>query len=1312
MPHTDNHSLRTEPRRSFAGRIARWVFALILALVFIVGATLVAVFSFEQSTLGPLVETLVTRITGRALSIEGQLDARAGRIVSVRAGRIRLANADWGSSDDMLLIDGVEISVDLSSLLNGTPTIDNLVVTGGKILFEQDAQGRSNWTMGSHDDSAPPSDDPTPPSDAGAGALPLLIARSELSNIDIQVQSPALTRSLDIRLDSLEHSADQGNDLSVAVIGAVDNRPVNLQARIGPLTQLLAYGEVDFELKTDFDAFSIDAHGHLDNLLAPQQSTVQIAVVSPDAAQISSMFALPEIVTGPVELVASLLPSSDFHTLDVAGSIGDLDLDAQARLQALDTFDGSAIKLTVEGPDLAVAAKLAGLNGLPSKPFKFQSSVELSGKLLEISQTHFDTADSHFTVSGAMSQFPKLEGTNLNLELNGENYLEFAELLGLTELSQLKPAPFEVRGDLMYSGQDKQTFTAQVALGAIEGEFLGQLTEYPEFTGSQLDYLLSGPDSTVILRILDRPTLIKQSYKLQGKVERTDSGFSIERAALSLGANKLDISGVIGNDVLHGNTELALRYRGPDLDKIAGIAGYQGFMPAGDAEISTNVRALANGIDIGDFSVQLGLTTLKASGLVSLKTDLAGSRVKFSVTGEDIADVLPPELLAYVDAQQSFDLAGELETSSEQLAVSALTARLGEIQLEASGTVSMKHPLTDTSIAVIAHGPNLAAVIPEQLVPLELPAVEFSVAGGVALDEHGLVLDNVKTSIGPDRLELSGVIPLGKPVDGLDLTIAAKGPDLDAFVPIEFDQFDIKDTPYEMGGNLKLVSGTLSVGQLNFSTPRGSLKGNLSVSLEDPRKFGRFDLTASGDNFDEFVPAQLEYRPAAVPFDLKTSGSWDTKEVHIESGILELDNSRIEVQGEVDLPPNMTATRLVLSASGDSLADLGQVPGLVLPPDDFHVDITLHGDNNALTIPELDMHIGNSDLRGAFAIEFGDKPSIKINLSAKLLDLAQLLPPDAALEEVKPPTKPPAIDGRLIPRLPVPADQLNKINLVTSINIGELRLPNHTLQNSEIDLSLLNGDLTVRQFKATTAGGELIAQFRAVADGNRITTSGTLEGIDIVIGKEQQSEGGALLPEQNFHLTFETSGTTSRELAANLNGYLQLTGGTGRLQNSFALGLFGSFFRELLTAINPFVRHEPYTTITCFAVYAEIANGVAKINPGAVLQTDKLDVFARGEVDLKTEQIGLRFDTAAREGLGISVADFVNPFVGVGGTLANPGLGLDPQNAMFEGGVAVATGGLSIVAKSLFGRWFGTKDPCDKFKNQAEKLIKSREADS
>ena len=1307
--------------RSLPGRIGYWLSRLILTLTLIGGATLVALFSFEQSTLRPLAEFLVERATGRAFSIDGELDARAGRIISLRAGRISLANADWGSSDNFLSIDEAEVSVDLLQVLEGVLAIDDVVVSGVKLLIEQDEQGRSNWVMGTADVQSTPDsenasvkdsdDDQSEPGVEGPSTMALPIIQSQLSDIDITVKTAALPRPLKIHFDSVKHSAAQGNELRATAVGAVEDRPLNLQARIGPITQLLGAGAVDFDIKADYESISLDVNGHLDQLLAPQQATLQISLVSPEISQIFATFGLPAIVSGATELKASLLPSGDYHELDLAASVDSLKFDAQARLRALNSIDGASITMSAEGPDLAAAARLAGLQGLPSQSFKIGSSVALSGKQLTIGETRFDTGNSHLTAKGTLNQFPRLDGTNLELLLIGDNYLDFAELLGIQEMAKIKPEPFEVSANFEYSEQDQQQFTAKVAIADVSGDFSGTLTGDPEFVGSHLDYRLNGQNDALIQQLLGRPTLIEGAYSLQGNVQRTGTGFNIEGTALSFGANEIDVSGVIGNDPLRGDTKLSIRFQGPDLDKIVAIAGYTGFLPAGIAEINVAARAQDKIIHLGDLTAQLGRNRLKASGLISLQDGVNGSRVKLTLTGEDIADVLPPDLRSYFDPQQSFELTGTLATDGSQLAIEALQARLGEVNLKASGTVSTTQPLTDMSLTVDARGPDLAAIIPEDLVPYSLPAEEFSVSGDVALTEKGLTLDGIKASIGPDRLGLNGTIPLDTPTEGLNLAITASGPNLGKVIPVDPDQVDFADEPYDIAGNINMTGGVMSVRQLEFSLPHGRLSGELSVSLENPRHFGQYDLKAKGDNLAEFAPLVPVYSPPKVPFELDARGSWDKEKVTIERGNLHLDDARIDVHGEVNLPPSVVATQLALSAHGDSLADLGQFKELFLPAKAFRVDVSLHANADGLEIPKLDALIGDSDLHGSVQVEFAEKPNITVNLESGFLDLTKLQTSEDDSGEVETSPQPKTSDGRLIPQLPVPVDQLNKVNMKTHIRLGELRLPHNTLLNIKFDSTLQEGDLTVSQLTATATQGQLIASFHALADGDRIVTSGTLEGKDIVLGSSETSDTETSLPKQNFQFEFDTAGATVRELAANLNGYAQITGGTGRLENSFALGLFGSFFSELLSAVNPFATRESYTSITCFGAYAEIVDGVAKINPGAVLQTDKLDMFAIGQIDLNTEQIGMRFETTARSGLGVSVGDFVNPFVGVSGTLASPGLGVDPENAMFQGGFAVATGGLSIVAKGLYSRWFGNKDPCARLEQEAQEYLSKKQSD-
>jgi hypothetical protein len=72
----------------------------------------------------------------------------------------------------------------------------------------------------------------------------------------------------------------------------------------------------------------------------------------------------------------------------------------------------------------------------------------------------------------------------------------------------------------------------------------------------------------------------------------------------------------------------------------------------------------------------------------------------------------------------------------------------------------------------------------------------------------------------------------------------------------------------------------------------------------------------------------------------------------------------------------------------------------------------------------------------------------------------------------------------------------------------------------------------------------------------------------------------------------------------------------------------------------------------------------------------------------------LNFKTAARRGVGIGVAQLVNPYIKVTGTLGSPGITLDPKGALVNGGAAFATAGLSILAVTAWDRIFHDKDPC------------------
>ncbi|MBT8443337.1 MAG: hypothetical protein KJO13_01240, partial [Gammaproteobacteria bacterium] len=87
---------------------------------------------------------------------------------------------------------------------------------------------------------------------------------------------------------------------------------------------------------------------------------------------------------------------------------------------------------------------------------------------------------------------------------------------------------------------------------------------------------------------------------------------------------------------------------------------------------------------------------------------------------------------------------------------------------------------------------------------------------------------------------------------------------------------------------------------------------------------------------------------------------------------------------------------------------------------------------------------------------------------------------------------------------------------------------------------------------------------------------------------------------------------------------------------------------------------------------------------------------------LGTEAIDVKIETAARKGLGIGAADFVTPYTKISGTMAQPALAFDAEEAVARGAQTAATLGTAWLAKKVKGRFFGPKDPCGKAVAEAD----------
>ncbi len=141
----------------------------------------------------------------------------------------------------------------------------------------------------------------------------------------------------------------------------------------------------------------------------------------------------------------------------------------------------------------------------------------------------------------------------------------------------------------------------------------------------------------------------------------------------------------------------------------------------------------------------------------------------------------------------------------------------------------------------------------------------------------------------------------------------------------------------------------------------------------------------------------------------------------------------------------------------------------------------------------------------------------------------------------------------------------------------------------------------------------------------------------------------------------------------------------------------GDLFTQIIGVAVPSDEKDKMTTLKCGVVRFAIKKGDAIADETLVMETDKVLVKGGGLIDLKTEELNLGANLAARKGIRIGAGALSN-LVRVKGTLANPRLGTDITGAAKTGariGIGVATGGLSVLAESAHGYLREDERPCE-----------------
>jgi hypothetical protein len=574
------------------------------------------------------------------------------------------------------------------------------------------------------------------------------------------------------------------------------------------------------------------------------------------------------------------------------------------------------------------------------------------------------------------------------------------------------------------------------------------------------------------------------------------------------------------------------------------------------------------------------------------------------------------------------------------------------------------------------------------------------VKGRVRVVPGGYEVDGVEGSVGRVSGAVDGRIGAAAGLDGTSLSGRARGPSLSDLAAWGLPEHLPAD-PFSIEGRLRIESGVYHVDGVvaNVGPDRAGVGGALgalpdvsgldvAVDAAGPSLagLGRF-LAAAGLAAPEGIPAAAYEVSGRVR---RAPSGWELRGVRAKAG-----NAEIRVEGTVGSGNGLAGTDLRMGASGPDLAatlgSMRAVPGA--PAAAFEVSAELAGSVQRFAARRFAARLGGSDLEGTLSVHLDGKPALDAELRSRRLDVAELLGgPGAKPAAAAAPPKPSG-GRRLVPDDPLKLDALRSFDATVRLEVAELPIPGVPLRDVVVAGELRGGALRLDSVEGTGLDGGRVGARLALeptGGGYRLAARGRVEGVRLVDSSTAASREKAPSLDADFVLTGE--GRSLHEMAASLDGGAAAVVGSGQVSNAHE-HLTSGVARSLLDALNPFRGSSDHTDVECGIASAIVKRGKVSVEPIAV-RTDKLTVVGHGRVDLRTEDIQLEWTLKPRTGVGLSPGAIANPYVKLGGTLSSPRLEVKALHAVASTGAAVATMGLTVLAKGFYDRITAEKKVC------------------
>lgn len=883
--------------------------------------------------------------------------------------------------------------------------------------------------------------------------------------------------------------------------------------------------------------------------------------------------------------------------------------------------------------------------------------------------------------SGRVADLLNLEGVSLMSELSGPDVTRVLERLGLPPFAA---GAFAVSAAVQQLDSGHR-IRLDGKLGEIELFAAGNVDSLLRPSRARNDFRVAGPDAHHVARLLGIDGVPAEPFQVTGDYSRDGRLISLRGANARIGANTIAFDGRLDFSSRIPDVEMTISASGPNFAVVDAFIPLDGF-PAVAWEIDGRVQKSGASWSFGRVSAEVGENSLTVDGTLEVGRE-ATAEIAVHAAGPDISFVEEFTRLQGIPSRP-YDIRARLRSDPRGVDLEDTVGRFGDNIIRIDGVLTTRPGFEDSEFSVGVQGPELHNVRLLTGVP-HLPAGPFEASGNIRFERSFLVLDGVEATVDELNGGASGRIGLGQYLGFVDLDVTVSGPDASKAAAIEFLQ-QFGGEPFSVAGNIRYGDDRFEAESLRVSL--GALESEITGSIVGPGR--SMDMSVNARSPDSMLVrklAKLNYLPGGeivVSGEMRKSGdAIDFRDTQLAVG-----DFHFAADGTLSLVPESNDSDLQFSISGPDLSEIGAVFGSeLLPARPFTAAGQFNGTRRGFAMRDFLVTLGGNDLRGQFDVDLRGKPRLMADLSSTYLDVSDSLPASAQETAAEPEAEAAEF---LFADTPLDTSLLHHADIELKLSIDRLLANTLNVTDVSIGIDLVDGALQIDPIHLQEGEGGIDGTLSLLPQDGRYALDVSLRTDDLHLGLlAPDSKDNAELPPLTGRLEIRGMGASIDEIMASANGIIAFRQGSGRVKDVFASRIFRDILWQVLRTLNPMRRENDYQTIECGIYEVSIAQGIATIET-FVLQTGAMTVVATGTIDLDTEQLDIGFRAKPRQGIGISLGTVANSLLGVGGTLKDPSIGLDAKNSVTTTGAAVATGGLSLLARGLWDRLSAEADAC------------------